>query len=68
MILCKKISTYRTTSLVSADVISFCKNQVTLPLVTKEGQRNKEIFAESNDSTFSKYFVPATPLAFKEEG
>ena len=38
------------------------------PLVAKEGQWNKEIFAESNDSTFSEYFVPLTPLAFKEEG
>ena len=48
--------------------ISFCKNQVTLPLVVKEGQRNKQIFAESDDSTFSEYFVPAIPLTFKEEG
>ena len=68
MILCMKISTYRTADLVSTYAISFCKNQVTLPLVAKEGQRNKEIFTESDDSTFSEYFVPATPLAFKEEG
>ena len=38
------------------------------PLVAKEAQRNKQIFTEDNDFTFSKYFVPERHLTFKVEG